>query len=231
MPDGVVTAVRLPIAVPVDHVYHRRPNEAYDQPERVGPLAKPGRGHRPSRSGPEGQVSIVDGLLRSASHARRDGRLRDAGRELAEALAVCRQTGDDDELVSVLKALGQLERDQGRPEAAQRFYEEAVDLCRKGDKPLDLAHTVRHLGDVHRDLGATSEAEVCYVEALALYEGRGDVPPLHLANVLRPLALIREAQGRSGVARGLWVQARDLYAALGLTAGVEESEQHLERLA
>jgi tetratricopeptide (TPR) repeat protein len=128
-------------------------------------------------------------------------------------------------------ALGQIERDLGRSEAARPLYEEAVSLCRGQSDALRLAHTVRHLGDLHQDAGRLGLAEPCYEEALALYRGSGHTPPpLDLANAIRPLAILRERAGNVVEAAGLWREARDLYLAVNVRAGVAECSNHLNQL-
>ena len=179
-------------------------------------------------------------LMRRAARARRDalsGRIADvenlmaeACRDLVEAVALCRQPGEQSELVQALKALGQIERDRGHGEAARRLYEEAVAICRAEGDPLTLAHTVRHLGDIHRDAGRAVLAEPCYDEALALYRSHDRTPPLDLANTIRPLAILKDDAGQVEEARQLWEEARDLYAAVNVPEGVAESSARLARL-
>ncbi len=169
-------------------------------------------------------------LMRQAHRARRENRPADAHRDLVEAVALCRQTGMQRELVQVLKALGQIERDLGRGDAALPLYEEAVAICRQEGDPLTLAHTVRHVGDIHQDAGRVELAESCYHEALALYRSHERPPPLDLANAIRPLAILKDDAGEVEEARRLWEEARDLYAAVNVREGVAESSARLARL-
>ena len=172
----------------------------------------------------------ADGLMRGADLARRENRLPDAHRDLVEAVALCRQSGKPGSLIQALKKLGQIERDLGRGNAALPLYEEAVALCRDKSDPLLLAHTVRHLGDIHQDAGRVALAEPCYHEALLLYRGDEGTPPLDLANALRPLAILKEKTGDLDEARRLFAEARDLYAAIGVRAGVVECQARVARL-
>ncbi len=169
-------------------------------------------------------------LMRQAARARRDGRLVDAHRDYAQAVAICRRTGGSRELVQALKGLGQIERDLGHGDTARPLYEEAVATCRKLDDQLALAHTVRHLGDIHLDAGRREMAEPCYHEALAIYRGDERTPSLDLANAIRPLAILKDDAGRVEEARRLWEEARSLYAAANVRVGVEESSARLARL-
>lgn len=151
--------------------------------------------------------------------------------QLAEAVAICRQTGAGPELITALGRLGHVEQNAGRPEAARACSEEAVAVARSVGDPLRLAHALRHLGDVDRRDGRLAEAEARYEEALALYERSGsDTPPLDHANALRPMAILQEERGRAAEARDLWLRARDLYRAAGIEAGVDEATEHLTRL-
>ncbi len=152
-------------------------------------------------------------------------------RHLVEAVAVCRETGADRELVAALGKLGHVEQDAGRHEAARACYEEAVAVARTVGDPLRLAHAVRHLGDVHRHSGRFAEAEACYDGALSLY-GHGDAGAARLdyANAVRPMAILKEELGQVEEARALWRRARDLYRAVGIEAGVAECGERLARL-
>ena len=63
--------------------------------------------------------------------------------------------------------------------------------------------------------------------ATAQASGKADVPPLDLANALRPIALLRERQGDATSAKSLWSEAHALYSAAGVEAGVAEAARHL----
>lgn len=177
-----------------------------------------------TKDGPPGR------LVKRASRARREGRLADAHRDLVEAVAICRRAGTRRELARALGSLGQIERDLGHGDAARPLYEEAVAVCRAEGEPLALAHTLRHLGDLHREAGLARDAEVCYNEALGLYRSHKATAPLDLANAIRPLAILKEAAGEEDEARRLWLEARDLYQVVGVSAGVAECSARLARL-
>lgn len=169
-------------------------------------------------------------LIEQATRARREGRLSDAHRGFAEAVAICRQAALEGELTHALKGLGQIERDLGHGDAAQPLYEEAVAICRHGNDARLLAHTIRHLGDIHHDGGRLDRAEACYREALEIYRAHPHTAPLDLANALRPLAILEERLGRIEQAIELWTEARDLYESVSVRAGVIESAERLSRL-
>ncbi|MCX5658814.1 MAG: tetratricopeptide repeat protein [Planctomycetota bacterium] len=172
----------------------------------------------------------IAALLQQAHQARRERRPADAHRSMLEVVALSRSAGTRRELIDALKGLGQIERDLGRGEAARPLYEEAVALCRAEADPLLLAHTVRHLGDIHQDAGRLTLAEPCYHEALALYRADPGTPKLDLANAVRPLALLKEAGGNRDEARKLWAEAKSLYEATHVSAGVDECAAHLADL-
>ena len=169
-------------------------------------------------------------LLAQAWQARRENRLADAERILLEAVELCRAAGGVP-LANALTALGQIERDRGRRDAARQYYEEAVAIHRVESDPLKVAHTVRHLGDVNREDGRLDLAEPCYGEALALYRADSRTRPLDLANTLRGYAILKERTGDHDAARRLWEEAGQLYAAVNVQAGVDESSATLARLA
>ena len=94
--------------------------------------------------------------------------------KLAEAVALCRGTGDDRELATALRRLGHAQQDAGRNDIAVARYEEAVAAARRTGDRLLLAHAIRHVGDAHRAAQRLVEAEACYDEALAV-RGRSGV--------------------------------------------------------
>ncbi len=117
-------------------------------------------------------------------------------RRLTRAVALCRRADDPRALVRALRRLGHVEHDAGRRDDAVARYEEAVAVARAATDPMLLAHAVRHLADAHRSTGRLAEAESGYDEALALYAAEDEPPALDYANALRPLALLKEMQGR-----------------------------------
>ncbi len=169
-------------------------------------------------------------LIRLAHQARREGRLEDAKRTLTSAADLSRQADARVHLANALTSLGQIERDLRHGDCGLRNYEEAAALYRaEGDVPR-VAHTIRHLADIHREQNHAEMAEPLYREALALYRANGQTPPLDLANAIRGLAILQSDAGETKAARLLWEEARDLYAALNVNAGVDESSRRLATL-
>jgi tetratricopeptide (TPR) repeat protein len=109
--------------------------------------------------------------------------------------------GDAAEAGRSLVRRAQAERHAGRSAQAIALYAEAAEIARRGGDILTLANRLRHIGDIHLDEGHVDLAAPFYDEALTLYRSRGDTPPLDLANLLRPLALLREKQGEREAAR------------------------------
>ena len=127
---------------------------------------------------------------------------------------------------SALHERARAEAAAGDREAAVATWSEVVDLRRANGAAAGLAHALRHLGHTLLELGRPGEAEPALVEALALTRS-GGVGGVTLANAVRPVALLREGQGRVDEARALWIEARALYAAAGIDAGVGECDDHL----
>ena len=169
-------------------------------------------------------------LRQRAFAARREKRLADASKDLIEAVALCRQSGEEVDLATTLTALGQIERDLKNMEAARKNYEEAAAIYRAKKDVLRLAHTIRHLGDIHRHQKEGVIAEQHYREALQLYRGDSNTPPLDLANAIRGFAILKDDSGERDQARQLWQEARDLYVQVDVKEGVAEASRRLERL-
>ena len=170
----------------------------------------------------------VGASLERAFAARRLGRLPEAREAFEDAVALARDLDDGPALVRALAGAAQVERDAGDADAAIPLLEEATELAREHDEPLRLAHTVRHLGDAYRSVDRLDDAERCYDEALGIYR-TASTGALELANAVRPLALLREAQGRGDDAGLLWREARRLYAVAGIAEGIEECDAALVR--
>lgn len=130
-----------------------------------------------------------------------------------------------------LKALGQIERDMHHPETALPLYEEAVSIYRDEDDPLALAHTIRHVADIQQGLAQLDFAELRYREALAIYRTQPETSKLDLANTIRGLAILTFDTGRTDEAKVLWQEAHDLYSAVDVKAGINESSRRLALLA
>jgi tetratricopeptide (TPR) repeat protein len=171
-----------------------------------------------------------DELMAEGIAARKSRRLPDARTAYAQAVALSRGGEDASSLVRALMGLGQIERDLGENGEALAHYLEAVEICRSMDDPLRLAHTVRHLADTLRHLRRLEEAKSCYEEALGIYRTDDNTVPLDMANAIRGFALLSTQMGDVTEARELWNEARDLYASVGVQAGVDESEERLALL-
>ena len=147
--------------------------------------------------------------------------------DLAKAVEICRRIGAKRELSIALGKLGHVEQDI---EAQVACYEEAVAAARDCDDAMRLAHAVRHLGDVHRRARRREDARRCYDEALTLYRDAPTPPTLDFANAVRPMAILKAQTGEPEAALALWREAKALYAAVGIEAGVEEAERWMARL-
>ena len=123
--------------------------------------------------------------------------------------------------------LGQIERDTAHRKRALKVYEEAAIISREVDQPLRFAHTVRHLADLHCELGSLNLAERFYNESLGIYRRERDATPVDLANAVRGYAIMKDSAGATEQARVLWEEARSLYSALGVEAGVNECNARL----
>jgi len=162
--------------------------------------------------------------MEEAARARREQRLDDAYRDYTDAAAICRARQDCRSLIHALKGVGQIDCDRGNFQAALVAYEQAAALARDESDPFLFAHTIRHVGDVLRHLQRSKDSEACYTEALALYRGAPNAPPLDMANAIRAMAVLKDSVGATGEALPLWAEAYELYASLGVQAGMAESK-------
>jgi len=174
---------------------------------------------------PEDAASLIE----RSGEARRNGDHPAALRLAEQALETARESNDIDGLGSALAQLARLRRDEHETDAAVKLYEEAAAIAREQGDPLALAHRLRHIGDIVTEQGDLARAERFYDEAGRLFEAHG-TGQLVMANFFRSKALLRERQGENAAAAQLWTDARELYAASGIDAGVMESDRRLQRL-
>ncbi|MGO8794554.1 MAG: tetratricopeptide repeat protein [Candidatus Sulfotelmatobacter sp.] len=169
----------------------------------------------------------LETLMQRALQARRDNRSPDAKRDWTEALELCRRQASPADLAKILTGLGQIERDLHNNDAALAHYEQAIAIYRSANRPLNLAHAIRHVADIHRHQRRYDLAAAEYGEALTIYRGDPKTLQLDLANTLRGFAILKEATGENAQARAFWQEAKELYAAVNVDAGVLESTRRL----
>jgi len=93
---------------------------------------------------------------------------------------------------------------------------------------LRRAYDLRHASDRARFEGRHVQALGDATEAVAIYANLSD-RRLDLANALRLKALALDGLDRSGEAVLDWIEARRLYADLGIAEGVTECDARLSR--
>lgn len=119
-------------------------------------------------------------------------------------------------------------RAEGRRVDARNAYAQAAALSREGGHTRLQAHALRHLSDIDREAGQADAALAHAEQALALYRAHGGGEGADMPNALRLKALALDALRRRDVAVTAWSEARALYAAAGVAAGVAECEDRLE---
>jgi tetratricopeptide (TPR) repeat protein len=168
-------------------------------------------------------------LIDKSSDARR-ARDHAAAVNFAElAIETARQANDHEGLGAALAAFGRLRRDERDLDGAAKLYEEAAEIARELGDELTLAHRLRHIGDIATEQGDLGRAEDCYDHAGQLF-GTQETAQLDRANFLRSKALLKEKQGAKEAAAQYWAEARALYSATGVDAGVKESDRRLALL-
>ena len=121
------------------------------------------------------------------------------------------------------------DRGDGRLREALEGYERAADFARSAHDMGTLAYAQRHVADLQRELGQHHAAECAAAEAVSLYRKQSGNVSLDLANALRVWALAQESLGQLPEAERSWREARSLYDAVGVLAGVEECDEHIAR--
>ena len=173
-------------------------------------------------------MTDVADLLERAAMARREGKPRAARAGYKHALELSRASKNRQQTCQALNGLGQVERDLGDYVPAQSRYEELAGLYRSESEAVQRAHALRHLADVLRHQSKFEEAEALYRTVLDVYAQSSEVAPLHLANSLRPLAILLGQMNRVDESKRLWTQARLIYLDQGISAGVKECDEQLK---
>lgn len=172
-------------------------------------------------------METIDALLAQAMESRRAGVFGEARDAAERAESIARHEPKPERLARALTMLADIDVDQRRPEAARPRYEEAVELYRNRGDLLLAAEALRHLGELHTEASRLDEANAALEEALAVQRADERADPGSLADSLRALGILREAQGRREEAQTLWGEARDLYAQEHDQEGVNEMNEHL----
>ena len=110
---------------------------------------------------------------------------------------------------------------------ARNAYAQVAALSREGGEALFQAHALRQLSDMDRELGQAAGALAHADQALALYRAHGG-EGADVVNSVRLKALALDALRRREAAVAAWTEARDLYEAAGVTAGVAECDARLD---
>ena len=122
---------------------------------------------------------------------------------------------------------GRTFRNTDMPHMASERYTAAANLLRDSNEPQRLAHTIRHIADIQWKANLFEESRANYAGALAIYRGNPETGRLDLANTLRGYALLSESIRDIASAREMWTEARHLYSAVDVQAGVDEANRRL----
>jgi ribosomal protein S15P/S13E len=109
---------------------------------------------------------------------------------------------------------------------ATHLADEARAAARESQDQLELAYTLRHTADIASRVGAYEQATMEITEAISIYREHLQDHTLDLANALRVAALNQE---RSALAA--WYEAKELYASVDVSAGVQGATQHIQQLS
>jgi tetratricopeptide (TPR) repeat protein len=169
-------------------------------------------------------IEALKSLLNLAAQARQSGEAADAEHLFKQAAA---EAANEDAIARAegLMGVAQARRDRGDRTGAAIYYSEAITLLRNAEATERLAYALRHAAEVRSELREYAVAGNHIQEAVRLYRAIEDGGTLGLANALRVAALNNERE-----AHALWLEARDLYSAAGVDAGVDEANTHLDCL-
>jgi tetratricopeptide (TPR) repeat protein len=128
-----------------------------------------------------------------------------------------------------LVELAVIARREGRLKECADRYQQAADTFDSAGELMRGAHAKRHAAEVLLKTGDADGACAGILAVLEFYRTR-EVGRLELANTLRVAGLAEEGRGEVKAAREFWMEARGLYAAEGIFAGVAEADRRLTGL-
>jgi len=169
-------------------------------------------------------IEALKSLLSRAAQARQSGEAADSERLFKQAAA---EAANEDAIARAegLMGVAQARRDKGDRIGAAIYYSEAITLLRAAENNERLAYALRHAAEVRSELNEFAVAANHIQEAIRLYRSLDIADSLGLANSLRVSALNDEREAHAS-----WLEARGLYAAAHIGAGVDEANRHLDRL-
>jgi len=173
-------------------------------------------------------LETIKSVLKQAAQARHSGESAEAERLYKEAAAEAKAK-DDLTRAEALMGVAQTRRDQDDLIFAAINYAEAITILRGAGATRELAYALRHAADVRSELkeyavaGSHIEEAIRLYRALLLEDDREAT--LDLANALRISALNEEREALAS-----WSEACALYDELGISAGIQECNEHLDRL-
>jgi hypothetical protein len=128
-----------------------------------------------------------------------------------------------------LVELAKSERRAGRLKECSDVYGQAADAFDFAGELMHGAHAKRHAAEVLLQTGDAAGACAGILAVLGFYRGR-EVGRLEMANTLPVAGLAEEGRGGLDAARAFWGEARELYLAEGIDAGVAECQRRLQGL-
>jgi len=177
------------------------------------------------------RIDEIQSLLAQAWKARGLGDYERAKEKVNAAHSLCKAS-DQDLLGRVFHIYMQFEYDQDEFEAALGLARQSLSHYENsGGNPNQLAHTRRHMADLMLHLDRLESAEKEYLQVIQIYRSAANFHEMDLANALRGYALLLEKKNRSKEAVIVWKEARGLYDKYKIAEGVQEADQHLEKLS
>ncbi len=160
--------------------------------------------------------------------AKMQGDLNGAERLYSRSLEINKSLGRLQGQAVQFGNLGEIAETRGDLDGAERFYREALAISKKLGR-LEGQHVYSgSLGIIAETRGDLDGAELHYREGLAISKKLGRLE--FQADNLGNLGAIAETRGDSTEARRLWVEARDLFAKIGMPQMVERVQGWIDSL-
>ena len=157
------------------------------------------------------------------------GELDRAEAMFRQALAMDEQLGHIEGLARDYDNLGLIYERRGELRRAEEMLRKTLALHEQQGHEAGLATVYSRLGLIYQARGDLERAEEMLRKAVAIDQRLKRQEAL--ANDYSSLGLICQVRGQVGQARQLWLQAKDIYAAVGLHAMVRRLQDSLDALA
>jgi tetratricopeptide (TPR) repeat protein len=156
------------------------------------------------------------------------GNLDVAEQYLKESLAIKQDLGNKQGMAYSYNNLGLLERARGNLNAAEQYLKDSLAIRQDLGNKQGMASSYGNLGLIEKTRGNLDAAEQHLKESLAICNELGNKEGIAIS--YSNLGGIENDRGHVEAARGLWIQANDLFAEIGMPHMTQQLQSWIDGL-